>query len=58
VFLIALTMQLGWWFKEDRNFCYTAGFQSIVVPFASCNWLMKLNLISSTSLQIPSNATI
>lgn len=40
------------------SFCHPAGSQSRAVPFASCHWLMKVNLISSTSLQIPSNASI
>lgn len=36
-------------------FCHPAGSQSRAVPFASCLCLMKVNLISWTSWQIPSN---
>lgn len=67
MFLTALTAQLCRCFKDRQGFffffpffkffCHPAGSQSGAVPFASCDWLMKVNLISSTSLQIPSNGT-
>lgn len=56
--LLSLQSSVGALKKGSNIFCHPAGSQSRVVPFASCNWLMKVNLISSTSLQIPSNATI